>query len=315
MARLIVGRALQTIPMLILISAVVFGLLAAAPGDPARQALTTGLSGFQPDEADVAAKRRELGLDRPLWERYARWWRDALRLDFGRSYVSRRPVADLLRERLAASATLAGIALTASVGLGIPLGVLAAVRAGTPVDSLVRLLTLFGASLPGFWLALLGMWLFAAELRWVPALGSFTPRGIVLPAAVLTLRTVGLLTRLTRATMLDALTMACVPVARAKGLRERTVLLRHALRNALIAPLTALGISLGSLLGGAVVAETVFAYPGLGKLAIDAISTRDYPVIQAFVVIMTAVFIAAGLLVDLLYVIVDPRVRVGGRAT
>lgn len=310
MLRLVVGRAVQAGPMLVLVSVVVFGLLAAAPGDPARQALGTGIVG-QVDERDVAAKRRELRLDRPLWERYGHWWRDALRLDLGRSYVSRKPVIDLLGERLAASAALAALALGLSVAISLPLGVLAAVHAGTWLDSGVRFLTLLGASLPGFWLALLAMWLFAAQLHWVPALGSFTPRGIILPALVLTLRTVGLLTRLTRATVLDALAMEYVPVARAKGLRERLIVRRHVLPNALMPVLTVIGLDFAALLASAAVIEWVFAWPGIGRLGVDAALAGDAPVVMGFVLVVAMTVVAANLLVDIGYGLIDPRQRAG----
>jgi ABC-type dipeptide/oligopeptide/nickel transport system permease component len=311
MLRLVISRVLQSIPMLLLVSLVVFGLLAAAPGDPARKALTIGLSGFHPDERDVEAKRKELGLDRPLPERYARWLGDALRLDLGASYVSRRPVTELLADRLGASAVLALVTLAVSVAIALPLGVLAAVYAGSRLDSAVRLLTLLGASLPGFWLALLAMWLFAAELRWLPALGSFTPRGIVLPAAVLTLRTVGLLVRLMRASMLDALAMEFVAVARAKGLRRRTVVRRHVLPNALMPVLTVIGLDFAALLASAAVIEWVFAWPGIGRLGVDAALAGDVPVVMGFVLVVSLVVVAVNLLVDVSYGLVDPRQRTG----
>lgn len=311
MLRLLISRCLQMIPMLLLVSVVVFGLLAAAPGDPARKAVATGLAGGVVDERDVEAKRKELGLDRPLLERYAGWWRDALRLDLGTSYTSRRPVADLLGQRLAASATLAALTLAVSVAIALPLGVLAAVRAGSWLDSAVRLITLLGASLPSFWLALLAMWLFAAELRWLPALGSFTPRGIILPAAVLTLRTVGLLVRLMRATVLDALAMQFVAVARAKGLRERVIVIRHVLPNALMPVLTVIGLDFAALLASAAVVEWVFAWPGIGRLGVDAALAGDAPVVMGFVLVVSIVVVTTNMLVDVAYGLVDPRLRTG----
>jgi ABC-type dipeptide/oligopeptide/nickel transport system permease component len=311
MFRLLASRGLQLFPMLILVSMVVFALLAAAPGDPARKAVATGLAGGVVDERDVEAKRRELGLDRPLAARYLAWWGDALRLDLGSSYTSRRPVAALLGERLAASATLATLALGLSVAIALPLGVLAAVWRGSWLDSVVRLLTLLGASLPGFWLALLAMWLFAAELRWLPALGSFTPRGIVLPAAILTVRSVGLLVRLMRATTLDALAAEYVAVARSKGLRERSVVFRHVVPNALMPVLTLIGLDFAALLANAAVIEWVFAWPGIGRLGVDAAIAGDAPVVMGFVLVVSLVVVLTNMVVDVGYGLVDPRQRRG----
>lgn len=313
MGRYLLGRLLTVPPTLLGVSLAIFLLLRFSPGDPAARILSQG--GEAADPAAVAALRRDLGLDLALPVQYGRWLGRVVVGDFGDSFTSGRPVAEALGQRLPATLQLAGAALALALLIALPLGILAAARAGTAVDALCRVIALVGVSLPGFWLGLLLVWTFAVRLGWLPAIGGGTPRHLVLPAVTLASGIAATQARLIRACLLETLGQPYIQVARAKGLREGAVLLRHALRNALIAPLTALGVSLGSLLGGAVVVETVFAYPGLGKLAIDAISTRDYPVIQAFVVLMTAIFIAAGLLVDLLYVVVDPRVRVGGRAT
>lgn len=311
MCRLVVARALGVVPMLVLVSLVAFGLLALAPIDPARAALSAG-GGGPLDERDVVAKRRELGLDRPLLERYVRWWGDLLRLDLGSSFVSRRPVAQMLVERLPASATLALVTLGLCVGIGLPLGVLAAVRAGSWVDVAARVTAMLGASLPGFWLALLAMWLFAAELRWVPALGSFTPRGIVLPALILALRPLARLTRLMRATTLDALRVEYVVVARSKGLAERTIIRRHVVLNALMPILAVLGLDFAALLANAAVIEWVFAWPGLGRLGVDAALAGDLPVVVGFVLLVGTTVVLVNALVDVAYGIVDPRQRTGG---
>jgi peptide/nickel transport system permease protein len=313
MGRYLLGRLLSIPPTLLGVSLVIFLLLRFSPGDPAERILSQG-GDPAADPAAVAALRRELGLDLALPAQYARWLGRVVTGDFGDSFTSGRPVTEALAQRLPATLALAGATLALALALALPLGILAAARAGGPLDALCRLVALAGVSLPGFWLGLLLVWTFAVRLGWFPAIGGGTPRHLVLPAITLATGIAATQARLIRASLLETLGQPYVATARAKGLREGAILVRHALRNALIAPLTALGVSLGSLLGGAVVVETVFAYPGLGKLAIDAISTRDYPVIQAFVVIMTAVFIGAGLLVDLLYVVVDPRVRVGGRA-
>jgi peptide/nickel transport system permease protein len=307
MPRVIAGRLLQAVPLLLLVTFVSFGLSVLAPLDPARMALAAGGTGIQPDERDVAAKRVELGLDRPLPERYVRWWGDVLRLDFGRSFSSGRPVRDLLAQRLAPSATLAVLALGLAVGVGVPLGLLVAIRAGSGVDVSLRTLSLLGGSLPGFWLALMAMWLFAARLHWVPALGSFTPAGIILPALVLGLRPLGRLVRLVRATTLDVLKLEYVTTARAKGLAGSTVLLRHALPNSIAPVLTLVGLDAAALLANAAVIEWVFAWPGIGRLGVDAALAGDAPVLMAFVLLVGWAVVLLNLSVDIAVAAVDPR--------
>jgi peptide/nickel transport system permease protein len=307
MPRVVAGRLLQAIPLLLLVTFVSFGLSVLAPLDPARMALAAGGTGIQPDERDVAAKRVELGLDRPLAERYVRWWGDVLRLDFGRSFSSGRPVRDLLAQRLAPSAMLAVVALGLAVGLGLPLGLLVATRVGGGLDVSLRTLSLLGGSLPGFWLALMAMWLFAARLHWVPALGSFTPGGIILPALVLGLRPLGRLLRLVRATTLDALALDYVTTARAKGLAGSTILLRHVLPNAIAPVLTLVGLDAAALLANGAVIEWVFAWPGIGRLGVDAALAGDAPVLMAFVLLVGWVVVLLNLSVDIAVAAVDPR--------
>jgi ABC-type dipeptide/oligopeptide/nickel transport system permease component len=311
MPRLLIGRVLQAIPTLLLVSVVAFGLVAAAPVDPARMALSAGAAGVQLDERDVQAKRVELGLDRSLPERYARWWTDLLRLDFGRSFASGRPVTSLLAERLPASAVLGMLALLLSVAISLPLGMLAAVRSGGTIDQMARVLALLGASLPGFWLALVLMSIFAAQLRWVPALGSLTPLGIILPTLVLAVRPLGRQLRLMRATTLDALAMDHPTIARAKGLAQGTILARHVLPNAILPLLTVVGLDLPALVSSAVVVESVFAWPGVGRLAADAALAGDAPILMAFVLLVGVLVVSTSLVVDVLCGIVDPRLRPG----
>jgi peptide/nickel transport system permease protein len=290
---------------------VVFGLLALAPGDPARKILATGGPADQLNETEVEAKRHELGLDRPLWERYLRWCGDAVRLDLGRSYVSKAPVAALVAQRLPASATLAALTLGLSFAASLLLGVLCAVRAGSGVDLVIRGATLLGASLPTFWLALLLIWLFAAHLHWLPSLGTFTPRGIILPAAVLSLRTAGLLTRLVRATALDVLGLQHVLVARAKGQSRLGVITRHVVPNALPPVLTVVGLDFTALIGNTAVVEWVFAWPGLGRLGVEGALAGDVPVVMGFVLVAALAVVGANLLVDIAYLVLDPRQRPG----
>ncbi len=309
LVRLVTRRALETVPMLVASSVVVFCLLAAAPIDPARRALAVAGAGDAVDERDVAAKRVELGLDQPIWERYARWVADAAHLDLGESFVSKKPLASLIGERLWPSTVLAVTSLALAVAIGVPLGVVAATRAGSPLDHTIRLLTLLGASLPGFWLALFAMWLFSVQLGWLPALGSFTPLGIIMPAAVLAVRNLGLLTRLTRALTLEELRSDYVRTARSRGVAERAIVARHALPNALMPVITVIGLDFASLIAHASVIEWVFAWPGIGKLGVDAALAGDVPVILGFVLVVSLVVVASTFVVDVAYGVVDPRQR------
>jgi peptide/nickel transport system permease protein len=262
-----------------------------------------------PDERDVEAKRAELGLDRPLPEQFVRWAANIATLDLGESFVNKKPVVDQLADRIPASATLAAVSILLAVSIALPLGILAAMNAGTWVDSLIRAFALFGASVPAFWLALMAMWLVAVELQLLPALGSFTPKGIILPATVLAIRTVGLICRLMRATMLDTLSEDYVRTAYAKGLRGRTVVRRHVLPNAITPVLTVIGLDFAALFGEAAVIEWVFAWPGIGRMGVDAALNGDMPVVLAYVLVVSVVFVLVNFVVDLSYTLIDPRQR------
>jgi peptide/nickel transport system permease protein len=312
MLRIIAARIAQAVPLLLLVTVISFGLSVMAPVDPARMALAAGATGVQVDERDVAKKRVELGLERPLHERYIRWWAGALQLDFGRSFANNRPVGELLRQRLPASATLALVAVVLSVGIGVPAGLLVAARAGGPVDIGVRCFALLAGSLPGFGLALFGMWLFAARLHWVPALGSFsaaTPTAIILPATVLALRPLGRIIRLIRAGALDVLNLDFVRTARSKGIGEAAVFRRHLLPNVLPTVLTVVGLDLTALFANAAVVEWVFAWPGIGRLGADAALAGDVPVLQGFVLVVGWVVVVVNLAADVSSKLVDPRLR------
>jgi ABC-type dipeptide/oligopeptide/nickel transport system permease component len=272
-------------------------------------ALSAGATGVQVDERDVAAKRAELGLDRPLLERYLLWWRSALRFDFGRSFTNNRPVGELFEQRLPASAALSSLAVALSVGLGVPAGLMLATRHGGVVGLVVRSVALLGGSLPGFGVALFGMWLFAVRLHWVPALGTLTPTGIVLPAAVLALRPLGRILRLVRAGALDVRSQEFVRTARAKGLSEPMVQRGHILPNVAPIILTVVGLDLTALFANAAVVEWVFAWPGVGRLGADAALAGDIPVLQAFVLIVGWLVVVVNLAADLLSTVVDPRLR------
>ncbi len=310
MIRFVALRLVQAVGVLILVSIVVFGLLEATPGDAAR--LVAGQrAGELVTDADIAAVRAELGLDRPIWQRYLSWLADVVRLDLGASYVNRQPVADLIRERFPASLALAAATVAVSVAVGVPLGVLAAARRG-PLDTAVRTASLVFASMPSFWLALLAVWIFAAELRWLPALADFSPRGLVLPVAVLSLRTIALLVRITRATVIEALALPHVTVARARGLHPRTVVTRHAVRNALVPVVTVIGLDFATLLAGAAIVEWVFAYPGVGRMGVQAALAGDVPVVLGFVLVASVGLVVVNTLVDIGCGLLDPTTRAPG---
>jgi peptide/nickel transport system permease protein len=308
MPRYLATRLLSAVPVMVVVSLLAFALQALAPGDPARILVeASGLSPAPPEA--VAAKRAELGLDRPVPERYLLWLTHALRGDFGRSFRSSRPVAALYRERLPATAILAVTAAALTAMVALPLGTLAAYHRGRVPDAVAQLVAVAGAALPGFWLALLLMFLFAVKLRLLPAFGSLTPKGIILPAAVLAVHNIAVLTRLTRAAMLDVLSLEFITVARAKGLREWTVARRHVLPNVLVPVLTVLGLEVAGLMTGAVVVEYVFAWPGIGKMVVDAALLRDVPVVTGFAVAAGLVFVLVNLVVDVTVAAVDPRAR------
>jgi ABC-type dipeptide/oligopeptide/nickel transport system permease component len=258
---------------------------------------------------DVNEFRQRLGFNDPLAVQYARFMGGAVRGDFGESLRYRRPALGLVLERLPATLLLAGTALLLTLVVAVPLGVLSAVRRNSAVDHLSTLATVLGQATPGFWLGLMLIYLFSVQLRWLPTGGMGTLSHLVMPSIVLAAFYSARVARLTRSAVLDALNEDYVLTARAKGLAERDVVRRHAFRNALIPIVTVFGLELGGLLGGAVVTETVFAWPGVGKLTADAISARDYQVTQGVVLLLGAVFVGINLVVDLLYAVIDPRIR------
>jgi peptide/nickel transport system permease protein len=302
-------RLAYLVPVLVGISLLAFGLGRLAPGDPARDVIAR-TTGRQPTHREVAAERHRLGLDRPLTVQYVTWVRDAIRGDLGVSYTTGEPVARAIGETLPLTLELAGAAFLLSLVLGVPLGVVAAGRSWSWVDHAVRTLALLAASVPGFWVAYLLILLLSVHLQLLPPLGTGGVSHLVLPTVTLALFDIALLARLTRAAVLETLGEDYVRTARAKGLARRRVLVRHALRPALVPLVTWSGMNFGYLLGYSVVVETVFAWPGLGYSAVLAIQARDYPFIQAFVLVMGAVFVGLNLAVDLLYTRIDPRVRV-----
>jgi peptide/nickel transport system permease protein len=312
--RYLLRRLLLLVPVLLGVSMVVFLVLHLSPGDPAEIML-----GSQASQADVARLRADLGLDEPLPLQYARWMAHVLQGDLGRSIRLRQPVLGEVLIRFRATLILTTTALFLSTVCGIALGVLSAARPRSLVDRLSTLGSIFGASMPSFWLGLVLMVCFSLWLGWLPASGMYGAHGtggladllshLALPAVTLAAASTTIIARLTRSTMLDILRQDFVRTARAKGLVERGVVLRHALRNALIPTVTVVGVQAGYLLGGAILTETVFAWPGVGTLMIQGILARDFPLVQGCVLVIALGFVLFNLAVDLLYAFLDPRIR------
>ncbi|MGD8274948.1 MAG: ABC transporter permease [Thiohalocapsa sp.] len=281
----------------------VFLLIHLVPGDPVEAML-----GERAQAADRAALQAALGLDLPLWEQYRRYLLGLLRLDLGQSFLDQRPVAAILGERLPATLRLAAAALGIALGLALPLGVLAARLRGTAVDSAAMTLSLLGVSIPNFWLGPLLILVFSLWLGWTPVSGDETALSIVLPAITLGTALAAVLARMVRASLLEVLNEDYVRTARAKGLGETAVLWRHALRNAWLPVLTVIGLQLGGLLAGAVITETVFAWPGIGSLLVESIKARDFPVVQGCVLLISLSYVLVNALTDLAYAWIDPRI-------
>ena len=301
-------RVLGALSVLLVLSVVAFGLYALTPGDPAVVLLEASGIHSPPREA-IVAKRAELHLDDPLPVQYINWLAGAVHGDFGRSFRSYTPVAELYLSRIGATALLACVSTVLSLFLALPLGILAAYHRGRIVDRLAQIVVALGGSMPGFWIGLLLILLFAVQLRWLPAFGSPTPSGIVLPAIVLAVANIAVLTRLTRSSVLDVLGQEFVMVAHAKGLSGRAVTLRHVLRNTYIPLLTVLGLVFANLMVGTAVVEYVFSWPGIGRLAVDSALLRDQPVVVGFTIAGGLIFTTMNLLVDVGIATLDPRVR------
>lgn len=308
MVSYVVGRLAWAVIVMLVVSILAFGLYALAPGDPAR--LLLAASGINPiPEEAVAAKRAELRLDDPIAVRYATWLAGAVRGDLGRSFRSYQPVTSLYLERLPATLLLALLATCISMVVAVPLGTLAAYNRGGWIDSLAQMVAVVGVAMPSFWVALIAMFVFASTLQWLPAFGSLTPQGIVMPACVLALANLAILTRLTRAAVLDVLSQEYITVARAKGLATGMIARTHLLPNVVAPILTVLGLELAHALTGAVVIEYIFAWPGVGKLAVDAALLGDVPIVVGFATLAGLVFVLVNLSVDVGAAILDPRAR------
>ena len=283
---------------------IVFAAIRLAPGDPAQLMLGPSASA-----QDVAALRTRLGLDQPAPVQYARYLGQVARLDLGESLRLNQPALSAILERVPQTARLTALAMLAAVLLSFPMGIAAAIRPATPVDRLISVVSLLGQSVPNFWLGIMLILVFARGLQLLPSGGADTWQHLILPAATLALPLVGILTRLIRSGLLDVLVDDYIRTARAKGLAPRAVIVRHALLNMLIPVVTVMGLQLGTLLGGAVIVESVFAWPGVGRLLVEAIGNRDYPLVQASILVITSAFVVINFLVDLSYGVLDPRIR------
>jgi len=297
-------RVVASVPTLWGVATVVFVMARLLPGDPARV-----IAGVLASPEDVERIRQQMGLDQPLWVQYGNFLGSLLRLNLGTSAHTNAPVIEEIGSRLPYTIELAVVALVLAVTIGVLAGVAAAIRRNTMLDLLISSFSVFGVSMPVYWLGLMMIILFAIDLHLLPAAGADEPTSILMPAVTLALFSLGLIARMTRSSMLEVLGQDYVRTARAKGAPLRSVVFRHALRNALLPIMTVIGLQFGALLGGAVVTETVFAWPGVGRLLIDSIFFRDYPVVQGLVLMFGTTFVAINLLVDVSYAWLDPRIR------
>lgn len=312
MTRYIAQRLLLTIPVLLLVSIIVFALINLIPGDPAQL-----MAGGEAGKEVVEALRKQMGLDRPVTVRYLIWLQRVLYGDLGRSVRDGRPVRDVLLLKLPVTVQLALVSLLVAWSIAVPAGVLAAWKRRSAMDYTATTLALAGISIPNFWLGIMLIYLFAVNLRWLPPSGYVEPwidfgrslRMTILPATVLGTALAALVMRLLRSSMLEVLGTEYVRTAQAKGLSDWLVVMKHALKNAMIPVATVMGLQLGGLLGGAVITETIFAVPGIGQLAVQSILTRDYPMVQGVVLCSATAIVFVNFTVDILYSLLDPRIR------
>ncbi|MCL4534212.1 MAG: ABC transporter permease [Chloroflexi bacterium] len=306
MTRYIIRRLGLSIFVLFGVTIVVFSLLHLAPGDPAQLMLPDGAP-----EADIQNMRRALGLDQPLPTQYWLFVSNAVRGDLGRSLYYKQPALGIILEMLPATIQLTAAALVFALLIAIPMGILSAVQRDRLPDYLAMFVATVGQATPVYWLGLMLILVFAVQLRWLPSSGRDTWQSIILPAIALGAPQMALVTRLVRSGMLDILGEDYIRTARSKGLTERMVIYGHALKNILIPLVTVVGIQLGYLLGGAVITETIFAWPGVGRVLVTAILARDYPLVQAATLLVSVFFVAINLVLDVVYVYIDPRIRYG----
>ena len=312
MGRLVAIRVLQAVPVILIVSVLAFLLMSLLPGDPA-----VVIAGDQASPEAIEKVRRSLGLDRPFLEQIGLWFLQLAQGNFGASLMLNQSVVSAMGERLPVTMSLAGLSLAITLPVGIFAGSIAAYYRQTWIDSVVMVVALLGVSIPAFWIAILAVILFSVMLGWLPSSG-FVPlaqdplswfRSLVMPAAMLSLFQIGFLARMTRSAMLDVLSQDFIRTARSKGLSEWSTVGKHAFRNALIMVITAMGILISTAIGGSVVIEQVFALPGIGRLVVQGILARDYPLVQGVMLIYGFAFVAINLMVDVLYTVADPRVR------
>jgi peptide/nickel transport system permease protein len=304
MISFIVRRLLLTVPVLLGVVTLVFLLIHLVPGDPVQAML-----GESASPRDVAELRARLGLDQPLYVQYERYLHGVVTGDLGTSLRTNQPVLAAIRDRMPATIELAAAAMIVSIVIAIPLGIIAAVNAGTVVDYAATTVSLLGISIPNFWLGPLLAIIFSVELGWLPVSGRGTFANLVLPAITLGAPLAAVLARMTRASVLEELRELYVLAARARGLSRARSVLVHAFRNSLIPIVTILGLQVGMLLTGAVITETIFAWPGVGRLLIQSISFRDYPLVQGCILLIAVTYVSVNLLTDLAYGLLDPRIR------
>jgi ABC-type dipeptide/oligopeptide/nickel transport system permease component len=302
--RYLIRRILLTIPVILGVATLVFSLIHLVPGDPAEAMLGEGAS-----PKDVAELRTRLGLDRPLWEQYSDFMSGMVRGDLGVSFRTNQPVTTAIAERVPATVELAFASMAVAIVFAVPLGIIAAVKRGTAADHAAMTVALAGISIPNFWLGPMLAIIFAVYLGWLPVSGRGGWESLVLPAISLGAALAAILARMTRASLLEELRELYVRAARARGVTRSRAILRHALRNSLIPLVTILGLQFGAVLTGAVITETIFAWPGIGRLLIQSISFRDYPVVQGCILLIAITYVSVNLITDLLYGALDPRIR------
>ena len=306
MLRYIAIRLLQLIPTVFGIYTLAFVLMRVLPGDPA-----SFLVGARDDPQALATLRSSMHLDEPIFNQYVAFLGNALRGDLGRSYLTRQPVIIMIGQAFPQTVVLALAAMTLAVGIGVPLGIIAALRKNSAWDNLSRLIALIGVSIPVFGLGILMQLLFSLKLKWLPISGLGFDKHLIMPAVALSLATLALLTRMTRATLLEQLGQDYIRTAYSKGLRERMVIVRHALRNILLPLVTVAGNSTANLLSGSLLIEVIFNWPGMGKLLVQAVNTRDYTLLQGLVIVFALIYAGINMLVDLFYPLLDPRIGHG----
>ena len=304
MLRFLIRRVLLTIPVVLGVATLVFSLIHLVPGDPAQAML-----GESASPEDMAELRAKLGLDRPLLLQYGRFLRGLMIGDLGISLRTNQPVAEAIAERMPATVELGVAAMVLAIVLAVPLGILAAARAGTIVDHTATTLALVGISMPNFWLGPLLAIVFSVTLGWLPVSGWGTLAHLVLPAVTLGAPLAAVIARMTRASVIEELREPYVLAARARGVSRLRAVLQHAFRNSLIPIVTVLGLQFGAVLTGAVITETIFAWPGVGRLLIQSIGFRDYPIVQGCILLIAVTYVSVNLLTDLVYGLLDPRIR------